>query len=125
MTSTLTATRHRWDDLVTDSPMPDLVRRRIVGDRMMISEILLHAGCDVPEHAHENEQFAIVVRGRIRFRVGRGGGDEREEMILGGGEVLHLPSNVPHAAHAIEETLVLDVFAPPSEATGIDGASRD
>jgi len=31
------------------------------------------------------------------------------------GEVLHLPSNVPHAAYALEDTLDVDVFSPPRE----------
>jgi quercetin dioxygenase-like cupin family protein len=31
------------------------------------------------------------------------------------GEVLHLPSNVPHAARALEDTLDLDIFCPPRQ----------
>jgi quercetin dioxygenase-like cupin family protein len=29
------------------------------------------------------------------------------------GEVLHIPSNVPHRAVALEDTLDLDIFSPP------------
>jgi quercetin dioxygenase-like cupin family protein len=97
-----------------------LERRRIIGQRMMMSEVRLRPGCHVPTHSHENEQFAYVVRGRIRFGIGAEGGPEREEMVLEGGEVLYLASNVPHSAEALEETLVLDIFSPPSETTGID-----
>jgi quercetin dioxygenase-like cupin family protein len=32
---------------------------------------------------------------------------------VGAGEVLHIPSNVPHRAQAIEDTLDVDVFSPP------------
>ena len=42
------------------------------------------------------------------------------EFFVGPGEVLHLPSNCPHSAEALEETVVLDIFSPPSERTGID-----
>jgi quercetin dioxygenase-like cupin family protein len=31
------------------------------------------------------------------------------------GESLHLPSNVPHAARALEASIVLDTFSPPRE----------
>jgi len=41
-------------------------------------------------------------------------------MIVEAGEILHLPSFVPHSAEALEDTLVLDIFSPPSEKTGID-----
>ena len=74
----------------------------------------------MPTHSHENEQFAYVVRGKIRFGIGAESGSEHEEMVLEGGEVLYLASNVPHSAVALEETLVLDIFSPPSETTGID-----
>ncbi len=97
-----------------------LERRRIIGQRMMMSEVLLQPGCHVPTHSHENEQFAYVVRGKIRFGIGAESGSEREEMVLEGGEVLYLASGVPHSAEALEETLVLDIFSPPCETTGID-----
>jgi quercetin dioxygenase-like cupin family protein len=29
--------------------------------------------------------------------------------------VLHLPSNVPHSATALEDTLDLDIFTPPRQ----------
>ncbi len=33
-------------------------------------------------------------------------------MVVHAGEVLHIPSNVPHAAVALEDTLDLDIFSP-------------
>ena len=120
MPTATTAVRYRWADLPKDRPMDLLERRRIIGQRMMMSEVLLQPGCHVPTHSHENEQFAYVVRGKIRFGIGAENGSEREEMVLEGGEVLYLASNVPHSAEALEETLVLDIFSPPSETTGID-----
>ena len=112
---------HRWSDLPQDHPMPLLDRRRIVGERMMISEVFLHQGFKVPTHAHENEQFAMVARGRIRFTIAEGTPDEAQ-LTLEGGQVIHLPSNVPHAAEALEDTLVYDLFSPVSEGTGVDEA---
>ena len=111
---------YRWADLPTDKPMPLIQRRRIIGQNMMISQVLLKEGFVVPSHVHENEQFACVVRGRIRFGIGAEGSPEHQEVELTGGEVLHLPANVPHSAEALAETLILDLFSPPSEKTGID-----
>jgi quercetin dioxygenase-like cupin family protein len=103
-----------WKDLAHDEPMPALERRRIVGADAMISHVTLHRGCKVPVHSHANEQFTCVVSGRVRFLLADG------ERVLGGGDFIHLPSHVPHGAEAIETAVVLDVFAPPSAATGID-----
>jgi unsaturated pyranuronate lyase len=82
--------------------------------------VRLRPGCIVPSHAHENEQFVHVIRGRIRFGIGDDAGPDHRQVVLQGGEVLHLPANVPHSAEALEETLVIDIFSPPSEKTGID-----
>ena len=84
----------------------------------MLSRVELAAGCAVESHRHENEQFACVLSGRVRFVVGEGASEQ--ELVLEGGEVLHLPGMVPHAAYGVEDAVVLDIFAPPSEGTGLD-----
>ncbi len=108
-----------WSKLPTDAPMPLLSRKRVMGEKMMISELVLQPGCMVPLHHHENEQFSCVLRGHLRFTVLDATGAERIVDVRGG-DVLHLPSQVPHGVVSIEETLVLDLFSPPSATTGID-----
>ena len=112
------AATYRWDALPPDSPMPLVDRRRVIGRDVMLSHFTLHSGCSVPSHAHHNEQFACVLSGKVRFALADG------ERVLTAGEVLHLPSWTPHGAEAIETAVVLDVFAPPSEATGVDQPKR-
>ncbi len=92
-----------------------LERRRIIGEKVMVSHVTLEAGCVVPVHAHENEQVSCVLRGRLRFVLGDG-----RKADVGEGEAIHLPSNCPHGAEALEACVVLDIFAPPSATTGID-----
>ncbi|MDP9283870.1 MAG: cupin domain-containing protein, partial [Actinomycetota bacterium] len=43
------------------------------------------------------------------------GEDESETVDVGAGEVLHIPSWVPHKAEALETTLDVDIFAPPRQ----------
>ncbi len=111
---------YRWDDLDADRPMELLERRRIQCERMTVARILLEKGCRVPMHQHENEQVSMIVSGRLRFTIGAHGAAEAREVVVLAGEVLHLPSNVPHAAFADEETVVLDLFSPPATSSGID-----
>lgn len=117
------AIAYRWSELPKDTPMALLERRRVIGEQAMISHVTLHKGCFVPTHAHANEQFACILSGRLKFTLGDAAAGATEERIVGPGEILHLPCNVPHAAEAIEETIVLDVFSPPSATTGIDRKS--
>lgn len=114
------ARRIRWNDLEADHPMPLLERRRVHGERMTVACILLRKGFRIDPHFHDEEQIAIVLSGRIRFLVGEAGSED--ELIVGAGELLHLPANVPHGAEALEETIVLDLFSPPARETGIDRA---
>ncbi len=110
------ATVHRWDDLPTDHPMAKIDRRRIVGDHVMLAQLTLHEGFFIDQHHHENEQIVICLSGRMRFTLG----EEREIVEIGGGEVLHVPSNVLHGAEALETSVLIDVFSPVSETTGVD-----
>ena len=87
-----------------------LERRLITGDRMMLAHVYLKKGCIVPKHSHENEQLTYILEGALKFLIGE---DGAEEITVRAGEVLLIPSNVPHQAEALEETLDVDVFSPP------------
>lgn len=110
----------RWTDQPVDRPMDLLERKRVIGEQAMISRVFLKKGCDIPTHAHENEQIAMIVSGKVRFGLGAEGSNQRSEVLVGADEVLHLPGNVPHSCYAIEDTLIFDIFSPPSQNTGID-----
>lgn len=114
------ARRFSWSDLPSDSPMANIQRQRIIGEQMMLSRVRLAKGFFVPSHQHANEQFAVVLSGHMRFGLGAEGTPEHRQIELRGGEVLHLPANVPHSAAAIEDSVILDLFSPPSEKTGVD-----
>ena len=87
---------------------------------MMVAEVVLHKGCYVPTHAHENEQIVIVVSGTVRFGIGAEESEARHFVAVQGGEVLHLPSKMPHSAEALEDSVVFDLFSPPAQKMGVD-----
>src|SRR5947199_3262875 len=112
MASKNECTFYRWDSMKKERVSDMLSRRLITGDRVMLAQVYLKKGCVVPKHSHENEQFTYLLEGALRFLVGEQGADE---IVVRAGEVLHLPANVPHEAHALEDTLDVDVFYPPRE----------
>ena len=105
-------THYRWSDLPKEEVNPQLSRRLISGERLMLTNVYLDKGCIVPKHSHENEQLTWIVEGVLRFWLGE---DESEVVDVSAGEVLHIPSNVPHKAEALETTLDVDIFSPPRQ----------
>lgn len=114
--------RIRWKDLEADHPMELLERRRIHGQQMTVARVELKKGFKIAPHAHYEEQIAILLTGKIRFLLGEE--PHQQEVIVGADELVHLPSNMPHGAVALEDSLVLDLFSPPARETGIDKARK-
>ena len=105
--------RHiRWTELPEERVTDDISRRLITGEAMMIAQVYLKRGALVPQHAHHNEQITYILTGALHFWIGA---DRAREVIVREGEVLHIPSNVPHEARALEDTLDVDVFSPPRQ----------
>jgi quercetin dioxygenase-like cupin family protein len=111
---------HRWESMPREELNPQLGRRLITGDRMMIAHIYLKKGCVVPRHSHENEQITYVLEGALRFHLGA---DGAQEVTVRAGEVLTIPSNLPHTAEALEDTLDVDIFDPPRQ-DWLDGTDK-
>jgi quercetin dioxygenase-like cupin family protein len=118
------AIHYRWDEVPREALKPDLSRRLIASERMMLAQVYLDKGCIVPTHSHENEQLTYILEGALRFWLGE---DEGEVVDVRAGEVLHIPSHLPHKAEALERTLDVDVFAPPRQdwLDGSDAYLRD
>ena len=112
MAETQTVTLYRWDDMPVETVTPMLGRRLITGERMMLSHVYLKKGGIVPLHHHDNEQLTYVLDGALKFWIGS---EDGEEIVVHSGEVLVIPSNVPHKAEALVDTLDVDIFCPPRQ----------
>jgi quercetin dioxygenase-like cupin family protein len=87
-----------------------LRRRMITGDQVMVTHVYFAQGTEVPRHQHHNEQITYILEGALEFHFGDA---DEETHTVRAGEVVVIPSNVPHRAVALEDTLDVDVFAPP------------
>lgn len=97
---------YRWDELPLEK-VTEMVSRKIVsGSREMVAQHYMKKGALVPIHAHDSEQMTYVLQGGLRFLI------NGEEITVREGEVLHIPSWVPHQAEALEDTFEIDVFSP-------------
>ena len=96
-----------WHTIPLEDLNPLLQRQFVVGQEIMLARVLLKKGCIVPEHFHHNEQLTYIVEGALKFWI------DNQEIVVNAGEVLCIPSNMPHKAEALEDTVDLDVFTPP------------
>jgi len=97
----------RWEHLPLEHLAPLLSRRYLSTETMTAALFDLKRSCSVPRHQHENEQLSFVLSGALKYIS-----DAGEHVVRAGGFFV-IPANTPHAAEAVEDSLVLDVFAPP------------
>lgn len=91
--------------------MPGLSFMPILGDRGMVNWVQFEPNTEAPMHAHEEEQFTIVIDGEIEFDID---GDVR---TMRPGMVAHMPPGVPHGGRTGDTPcLEIDVFVPPRKA---------
>lgn len=96
-----------WSSIPLENLNPLLQRQFVVGQEIMLARVLLKKGCIVPQHSHHNEQLTYILEGALKFWI------DGKEIVVHAGETLCIPSNMPHKAEALEDTVDLDVFAPP------------
>ncbi len=105
-------THYRWDAIAKEHMTTDIERRFIHGDRAMVAQVFLKRGAIVQTHTHESEQITYILEGALRLWLGPRG---EQDVTVRAGEILTIPSNVPHRAEALEDTLDVDVFSPPRQ----------
>lgn len=84
----------------------EITRKVISGEREMMATVYLKQGAIVPTHEHESEQMTYILEGALKFEI------DGAFILLRAGDVLCIPSHVPHKAETIEDTVELDVFSP-------------
>lgn len=124
MTNTTNAQHYRWGAMPKEKLNDNIERRMITGTNIMIAHVYFKKDSLVPKHSHHNEQITYILKGALKFLLGD---DQDEEVIVRAGELIVIPSHLPHSAIALEDTLDVDVFNPPREdwLKGTDTYLRD
>ena len=101
-----------WDAVPVEEVNPSMKRKIITGEKLMIARMHFNDGFVVPLHSHMHEQITQVISGKIRFWFGA---DKEQTMDLYPGDVVVIPSNLPHEALMIGEVEEIDTWAPPRQ----------
>ncbi|MEM3715503.1 MAG: cupin domain-containing protein [Thermoprotei archaeon] len=99
----------RLNEIKEEELNPLLFRKMITGEKIMFVQFILKKGLHVPSHKHESEQISYVIKGKLKFSI------NGKEYIIKDNELIVIPSNVPHEVWAEEDTIDIDLFAPPRE----------
>lgn len=81
----------------------------VYGEKTLMGQFRLAKGSVLPAHHHPYEQTGYLISGRIIITID---GTDHEAVP---GDSWCIGSDVPHAARAIEDALVLEVFSPVRE----------
>jgi quercetin dioxygenase-like cupin family protein len=95
-----------WENVKKEILNDKLWRMVVSGEKVMVAQLWLFKDCLVPLHHHKSEQISMVLQGALKFEL------EGREVMVRAGEVLVIPSNVPHSALAMEDTIGIDAFSP-------------
>ena len=114
--SALAETVVGWNEIELEKVTELISRKLIAGDRQMLVQVYLKRGALVPLHTHESEQMTYVLDGILKVRI------DGEDVLVRDGEVVRIPSGVPHQAEALADTFELDLFSPV-RAEWLPGAS--
>ena len=101
---------------ITDIPPKELIAgftgHYAHGKDLTLGYVEIKAGNELPQHHHVHEQVTQVVSGQIRFWFGH---NKEQTMDLFSGDVVIIPSNLPHEALMIGDVEEIDTWAPPRQ----------
>ena len=100
---------HNWNQIQREQLNATTGRQVLHTDTMTVARMHLKKGCTVPEHNHHNEQISMIEHGSLQFKIG---GVER---VVGAGDLVRIPPNVPHSVTALEDSIAVDLFSPPRQ----------
>lgn len=88
-------------------PEPGLTRRVLAhSERLMLVEHHMTGDWVGTRHAHPHDQLVYVISGRLQFSAAG------ETFDVAAGDSLVVRGGIEHQAHALEPSVVLDVFTP-------------
>jgi quercetin dioxygenase-like cupin family protein len=109
-----------WESVPTEIVNSKMERKLVYGDKIMVARMKIKDGFRVPLHRHHHEQITQVISGTMRFWLG----ENREETLeLSGGDVLVIPSDLPHEALMVGDVEEMDIWTPLRE-DWLDGSDN-
>ena len=89
--------------------VPGIYARLVHMEGVSVARVRIEKGAILPEHAHVHEQVTNILSGELEMTIGG------KTKVCVAGDVVCIPSNIPHSARALTECDLMDVFQPVRE----------
>jgi quercetin dioxygenase-like cupin family protein len=100
----------RKAEMKTRELAPGITIRTIsCGERAQMIRFDVKKGAQIPVHSHPHEQIGYLARGKLLMFL------ENEEFEVNEGDGYSVGPNAEHGGRALEDSIAIDVFAPPRE----------
>lgn len=76
------------------------------GEKTLTAQFVLQKGSAIPLHQHLFEQTGYLIEGKMEFII------DGERYVAEPGDSWNIGGNIEHSAIALEDSVVLEVFAP-------------
>lgn len=94
-----------------------LQRQYLTGNNMTFVKWIAKAGAKVPLQHHMSEQFTWITSGACEVY------SQGKKYLMKAGDLMLIPSNVPHEFLFLQDTIDIDIFAPARQ-DWLDSTSR-
>ena len=85
------------------------LKTRVYGSKTLLAEFRFNKGHSIPSHQHPHEQTGYLVSGNILLTIGT------ECFNVAPGDCWCIPGDMKHSADVVENSVVVEVFAPVRE----------
>lgn len=89
--------------------VPGIFAKMVHTDTLTVMHVRIEKGAVLPEHHHVQEQVTNIMEGELEMII------DGKKQLCKPGDVVIIPSNVPHAAVSPTGCKVIDVFNPVRE----------
>jgi len=97
------------NDIPEKELVPGIFVRMVHMEGTTVMHVRIEKGAVLPEHHHVHEQVTNILEGELELTVG---GQKR---LCKAGDIVTIPSNVPHSAVSHNGCTAIDVFQPVRE----------
>ena len=98
-----------WKTKEVEKLSDSVSRQAVFGEKGTLAQLFIKRGGGAARHSHISEEYSSIVSGAVKYVF-----DDRE-VVVNAGEVLVVPSNVPHSLVALEDTVAAYFFSPGRE----------
>jgi quercetin dioxygenase-like cupin family protein len=104
--------KQNWASVPIETVNPSMMRQMVWGEKIMVARMKFKDGFIVPLHHHVHEQVTQLISGKMCFWFGE---NKEQTMELFPGDVIVIPSNLPHEALMIGDVEEIDTWSPPRQ----------